>query len=82
VINDPTEDTVFIVLELLSRPVMDMGLRDTLERLPEETARGYFVQLMSAVEYLHTVGVVHRDIKPSNLLLCQAERQVREAAIQ
>eukprot|EP00038_Savillea_parva_P012199 m.202946 g.202946 ORF g.202946 m.202946 type:complete len:428 (+) comp21992_c0_seq1:103-1386(+) len=69
VLEDPAEDTVFIILELLGKPVMDMSVRDTVHRLPESVARGYFVQLRSAVEYLHNNGVIHRDIKPSNLLL-------------
>lgn len=38
-------------------------------RLPEETARHYFKQLISAVDFCHSRGVYHRDLKPENLLL-------------
>ncbi|XP_031504211.1 CBL-interacting serine/threonine-protein kinase 12-like [Nymphaea colorata] len=38
-------------------------------RLKEETARRYFQQLVSAVEFCHSRGVYHRDLKPENLLL-------------
>ncbi|KAG0486469.1 hypothetical protein HPP92_008564 [Vanilla planifolia] len=38
-------------------------------RLHEDTARGYFQQLISAVAYCHARGVYHRDLKPENLLL-------------
>lgn len=36
--------------------------------LPEERARSYFSQLLDAVEYIHSMGVVHRDIKCENIV--------------
>ncbi|RRT41077.1 hypothetical protein B296_00055295 [Ensete ventricosum] len=38
-------------------------------RLPEDLARRYFYQLISAVDFCHSRGVSHRDLKPENLLL-------------
>ncbi|PON87298.1 Calcium/calmodulin-dependent/calcium-dependent protein kinase [Trema orientale] len=38
-------------------------------KLKEDAARGYFQQLIGAVDYCHSRGVYHRDIKPENLLL-------------
>lgn len=32
--------------------------------IPMEEARRIFIQLMSAVAYLHSNGIVHRDLKP------------------
>jgi len=37
--------------------------------LPVPRAVGLTCQLLSALEYAHTKGIVHRDIKPSNLLV-------------
>ncbi|GFP83232.1 cbl-interacting protein kinase 2 [Phtheirospermum japonicum] len=38
-------------------------------RLKVDSARKYFQQLISAVDFCHSRGVYHRDLKPENLLL-------------
>lgn len=36
--------------------------------LSEERSKSFFTQLISAVEYIHGMGVVHRDIKCENIV--------------
>ena len=38
-------------------------------RMSEPAAAVKFSQILSAVNYIHSVGVVHRDLKAENLLL-------------
>ena len=38
-------------------------------RMPEDSARRFFQQMICAVEYCHRHKIVHRDLKPENLLL-------------
>ncbi|CAF2102280.1 unnamed protein product [Brassica napus] len=38
-------------------------------RLSEDEARFYGAEVVDALEYIHTMGLIHRDIKPENLLL-------------
>jgi len=42
------------------------------QKLDEEEACSFFQQMVSAIEYSHSVGVCHRDLKPENMLLDDA----------
>ena len=63
-----TDKNLYIVLELmrggdLCDHIIEQG------KLSEERARPLFLQMCSAVAYLHENGIVHRDLKPENILL-------------
>ncbi len=67
VLNDPAEDNLYMVFELVEKgAVMEVP---TDHALNEELAWTYFRDIILGIEYLHYQKIVHRDIKPSNLLL-------------
>ena len=39
------------------------------KRIPELEACKIFQQIISGVDYIHSLNIVHRDLKPENLLL-------------
>jgi len=48
-------------------------------RMTEPNARGYFIQIVNAIEYLHNNGIVHRDLKAENLLLTKDLQTIKIA---
>ncbi|XP_006620149.1 probable serine/threonine-protein kinase dyrk2 isoform X1 [Apis dorsata] len=67
VLDDPDEDNLYLVFELVQRGEILQVPTD--KPLDEETARKNFRDVVMGVEYLHYQRIVHRDIKPSNLLV-------------
>ncbi len=45
--------------------------------MPEATARGFYRDLVSALDYIHSKGIVHRDVKLENCLLDEAQQHVK-----
>ncbi|MEP0548473.1 MAG: PEGA domain-containing protein [Rhodothermales bacterium] len=64
-----TDDGIFIVMEFIGGGT----LGDKMERGPVRWAdiRAPFLEMISALEHAHGVGVIHRDIKPGNILLTE-----------
>jgi len=67
----PTRDASFIDGHfLIVTPLASRTLDDRLKkRMRFETAYEYTSQILDAVAYAHSAGVIHCDIKPENVLL-------------
>ena len=60
----------FIVMEYVAGRTCDELLKENAGRgLGLGEAAGIFSQVLAALDYAHSEGVIHRDVKPSNVLL-------------
>lgn len=66
-----TETHLYLVLEYCTNGDLYEAIRLNRGPLETEHVRDFMLQLVSAVEFLHSNGMYHRDIKPENIFLTQ-----------
>lgn len=66
-----TQNHVYLVLEFCSNGDLYEAIRIGKGPLETEHVRDFMMQLVGAVEFIHSKGIYHRDIKPENIFLTQ-----------
>ena len=74
VINTPT--SIIMVIEYANAEMFNYIAERG--KLPEKKAKKLFQQIMSALDYSHSLGIVHRDLKPENILLKDGDIKITD----
>lgn len=79
-LQDPS--TIYLVMHFMSggdlhfllnhRRLQSGKVSETPVPLPEDHVRFYMIEILLALEEMHSVGIVYRDLKPENCLLDEA----------
>ena len=64
------EDQLIMVMELVEGE--DLRTRSQKARIPLPMLMDFAMQVLAALDYAHSRGVVHRDIKPANIMVSRA----------
>ena len=55
-------------ISLVFNFIKSISFRRLVDHFSDQDARNYLFQLLSAINYAHSHGIMHRDIKPENVL--------------
>ncbi|ORX37702.1 kinase-like domain-containing protein [Kockovaella imperatae] len=73
VVGDNLSKTTSIVFEYVN----STDFKQLYPTLEDQDVRYYMFQLLKALDYCHSKGIMHRDVKPNNIMIDHEKRQLR-----
>lgn len=73
IIKDPVSKTPALVFEY----VENADFRVLYPKLTDYDMRYYMFELLKALDYCHSMGIMHRDVKPHNVMIDHKKRKLR-----
>lgn len=73
VVRDPNSKTPSFIFEYVN----SCDFRTVFPTFSDLDVRGYIFQVLVALEYAHSRGIMHRDVKPNNVCLDYEKRKLK-----
>eukprot|EP00877_Chromochloris_zofingiensis_P013757 jgi/Chrzof1/8635/Cz03g18120.t1 len=73
VVRDPQSKTPSLIFE----HVNNQDFKVLYPTLTDYDIRYYIYELLNALDYSHSQGIMHRDVKPHNVMIDHSQRQLR-----
>ena len=65
-----SEERIYLVEEYVNGNDLNVFIKQKEKpKIREQKVLNYFRQIISAIEYVHKLGICHRDLKPENILI-------------
>ncbi|KZV76222.1 Pkinase-domain-containing protein [Peniophora sp. CONT] len=73
VVRDPISKTPSLITEYVN----NTDFKTLYARFSDYDVRYYMLELLKALDYCHSKGIMHRDVKPHNVMIDHERRQLR-----
>lgn len=73
IVRDPVTKTPALIFEYVN----NLDYKTLFPTLPDFEIRYYIYEVLKALDYCHSQGVMHRDVKPHNIMIDHSQRKLR-----
>ena len=73
VVRDPSSKSPCIITEWIN----NVDYKTLFPTLTDEDIRYYIYQILIALDYCHSMGIMHRDVKPQNIIINHKKKELR-----